>query len=100
MARGIPYAMIGGLKFYERREIKDVLAYLTVIFNEADSYSVKRVLNVPRRGIGKKSIEGVEQAALAQGISFYEAFGKLSRSMRLKAKRLSRFLNLCLWLSD
>lgn len=72
ISKGIPYTIVGGLKFYERREIKDVLAYLTVIFNEADNFSVKRVLNVPRRGVGKTSIEKLEQAAEARGVSLYE----------------------------
>ncbi|MDX2085594.1 MAG: 3'-5' exonuclease [Candidatus Melainabacteria bacterium] len=73
MSRGLPYTMIGGLKFYERREIKDVLAYLTVIFNEQDAFSVKRILNVPKRGIGKTTVEKLEQVAQQQGISFYQA---------------------------
>lgn len=72
ISKGIPYTIIGGTKFYERREIKDVLAYLTVIFNESDNYSLKRILNVPRRGIGKTSIEKLEQAAEARAVSLYE----------------------------
>lgn len=81
ISRGLPYTMVGGLKFYERREIKDVMAYLTVIFNDADNYSVKRVLNVPRRGVGKTSIEKLEQAADKQNLSLY---GVLSQADQLK----------------
>jgi DNA helicase-2/ATP-dependent DNA helicase PcrA len=88
IARGIPYTMIGGLKFYERREIKDVLAYLTVLFNPQDSYSVKRVLNVPRRGIGPKSIEAVETMARSKGISFFEGLCQAGPEGTLKGKAL------------
>lgn len=51
---GITYNMVGGLKFYDRKEIKDIIAYLRVIFNPADSLSLLRIINVPRRGIGEQ----------------------------------------------
>jgi len=86
IARGIPYTMIGGIKFYERREIKDILAYLTVLFNPDDAYSVKRVLNVPRRGIGAKSIEYVENYARGQGITFYQALFQIDQITTVKGK--------------
>jgi DNA helicase II / ATP-dependent DNA helicase PcrA len=86
MARGVPYTMIGGLKFYERREIKDVLAYLTLIFNPADSISVKRVLNVPKRGIGKTSIDYVDAWAKANQTSFYDALSRADQIDELGAK--------------
>jgi DNA helicase-2/ATP-dependent DNA helicase PcrA len=88
IARGIPYTMIGGLKFYERREVKDVLAYLTVLFNPDDSFSVKRVLNTPRRGIGPKSIEGIEAYAAQHGLSFFEALKQYGSIAELKGKAL------------
>ncbi|MBY0402359.1 MAG: UvrD-helicase domain-containing protein [Cyanobacteria bacterium] len=72
ISKGLPYTVIGGLKFYERREIKDVLSYLTVIFNDQDGYSVKRVLNVPKRGIGKATLERLEAAASQRGITLYQ----------------------------
>lgn len=53
---GISYNMVGGLKFYERKEIKDIIAYLRVIFNPADSLSLLRIINVPKRGIGDASL--------------------------------------------
>jgi DNA helicase II / ATP-dependent DNA helicase PcrA len=86
IARGIPYTMIGGIKFYERREIKDILAYLTVLFNPDDAYSVKRVLNVPRRGIGAKSIEYVEEYARGKGIPFYQALFQIDQITTVKGK--------------
>lgn len=57
----IPYQIIGGQKFYERKEIKDIVAYLRVIQNNSDSFSLKRIINEPKRGIGKTSIEKIEQ---------------------------------------
>ena len=86
ISRGISYTMIGGLKFYERREIKDVLAYLMTIFNDQDSYSVKRILNVPRRGIGKTTIEHVDAAAEANGVSFYQALKQVEQIEAVKPK--------------
>lgn len=88
ISRGIPYAMIGGLKFYERKEIKDVLAYMTVIFNDADAYSVKRILNVPKRAIGKTTVELVETAANANGLTFYQALKQAEQIDGLKPKAL------------
>ncbi|HEY9735971.1 MAG TPA: DNA helicase PcrA [Trichocoleus sp.] len=63
----IPYQVVGGLRFYDRREIKDVLAYLRGITNPDDSVSLKRVINVPRRGIGKSTLEKFDQAAQTLG---------------------------------
>lgn len=86
MSRGIPYTMIGGLKFYERREIKDVLAYLTVIFNPQDNYSVKRIINVPKRAIGKTSIEKLEYHADQNGVSLYEILSRVNEIDELGPK--------------
>ena len=86
ISRGIPYAMIGGLKFYERREIKDVMAYLTTIFNDADAYSVKRVLNVPKRGIGKTTVDYLEQAANQHNMTLYQVLKQADQVQDLKPK--------------
>ena len=86
ISRGIPYTMVGGIKFYERREVKDVLAYLTVLFNPDDSYSVKRVLNVPRRGIGVKTLEHIENYGRVKGISFYNALFEVDQIPEVKGK--------------
>ena len=68
----IPYKIIGGLKFYERKEIKDIIAYLRLIHNTADNLSLTRIINEPKRGIGKTSLDNVEQLAASNGISMYE----------------------------
>ena len=69
---GIPYKIIGGLKFYERKEIKDVISYLRLIQNPSDNISLKRVINEPKRGIGKTSLDNIEKLAEDTGISMYE----------------------------
>lgn len=71
--RNIPYKIIGSVNFYSRKEIKDILAYLKTIDNGLDSLAVKRIINVPRRGIGLTTIDKVNDYALQQDISFYEA---------------------------
>ena len=68
----IPYKIVGGLKFYERKEIKDIIAYLRLIHNTNDNLSLIRVINEPKRGIGKTSIDNVEQIATSNGVSMYE----------------------------
>ena len=68
----IPYKIVGGLKFYERKEIKDAIAYLRLIQNPADNLSLKRIINEPKRGIGKASLENIEELADRNGISMYE----------------------------
>jgi DNA helicase-2/ATP-dependent DNA helicase PcrA len=70
---GIQYQVVGGMRFYERREIKDVLAYLRVLVNPGDDVAMRRILNVPARGIGKKTLEDLEAFARATGISLLEA---------------------------
>ena len=68
----IPYKIIGGLKFYERKEIKDIIAYLRLIFNGNDNLSLKRIINEPKRGIGKTSLDAIQEVADNNGISMYE----------------------------
>jgi len=68
----IPYTIVGGLKFYERKEIKDVLAYLKLIANPPDGLSLKRIINVPPRGIGEKTIEKIETFSREKGLPLYE----------------------------
>ncbi len=70
---GIPYRVVGGTRFYDRREVKDALAYLRAVTNPADEVSVKRVLNVPKRGVGDSSVTRIDAHAAAHGISFLEA---------------------------
>jgi DNA helicase-2/ATP-dependent DNA helicase PcrA len=73
MRFGIPYKVVGGTRFYDRREVKDALAYLRAVVNPADEVSVKRVLNVPKRGIGDTSVARLDAFAAAEGIPFAEA---------------------------
>ena len=68
----VPYTVVGGLRFYDRREIKDVLAYLRLLINPADSVSLLRVLNVPRRGIGKTTIQRLTDASTQLGVPLWE----------------------------
>lgn len=68
----IPYKIIGGLKFYERKEIKDIIAYLRLIQNTSDNLSLKRIINEPKRGIGKTSLDSIEEMANREGISMYK----------------------------
>lgn len=73
MAFGIPYKIVGGLKFYGRKEIKDIMSYLMLIENARDDNSFNRIVNLPRRKIGPKAIETLTQYASSQGISMFEA---------------------------
>ena len=68
----VPYKIVGGLKFYERKEIKDIIAYLRLIQNSADNLSLKRIINEPKRGIGKTSLDKVEAIAEQNETSMYE----------------------------
>ena len=68
----IPYKVVGGVKFYERKEIKDVIAYLRLIHNPSDNLSLKRIINEPKRGIGKTSLDNIQQVSDEQGVSMYE----------------------------
>ncbi len=69
---GIPYRIVGGLKFYDRKEVKDIIAYLAVINNPADTVRLKRIINEPKRGIGDASIEKVESIAAQQNTTMFE----------------------------
>jgi DNA helicase-2/ATP-dependent DNA helicase PcrA len=73
MRLGIPYKVVGGTRFYDRREIKDAVAYLRAVVNPNDEVSLKRVLNVPKRGVGDASVAKLDALATSAGISFVEA---------------------------
>ncbi|CAB5002880.1 MAG: AAA family ATPase [Actinobacteria bacterium] len=70
---GVPYKVVGGTRFYDRREVKDAMAYLRAVVNPADEVSVKRVLNVPKRGVGDTSVAKIDALANATGSTFTEA---------------------------
>ena len=68
----IPYKIVGGLKFYERKEIKDIISYLRLIYNFSDNISLKRVINEPKRGIGKTSIDNIQEISEKTGLSMFD----------------------------
>lgn len=74
---GIPYQIIGGTKFYDRKEIKDLLAYLRLVANPNDDISFSRIVNEPKRGVGKTSLENLQMYAARHDISLYEAVGEV-----------------------
>ena len=73
----IPYRIVGGIGFYERMEIKDIIAYMQVIVNPTDTVSIKRIINTPRRGIGVATVQKIEDFAHAEGISLFEAIQRV-----------------------
>lgn len=68
----IPYKIVGGLKFYERKEIKDIIAYLRLINNPSDNLALKRIINEPKRGIGKTSLDKIQAISEQTGIPMYQ----------------------------
>ena len=87
---GISYNMVGGLKFYERKEIKDIIAYLRVIFNPADSLSLLRIINVPKRGIGDASLAKIQAYAAAKNVSLFEAVSNAAAIDGLSSRFVSK----------
>ena len=86
MRAAIPYKVVGGLRFYERKEVKDLLAYLRVLANPNDEVSLRRVINFPKRGIGDRALEEVEIFGDAQGISFWHALLRVSEATAVPNK--------------
>ncbi|HEX6736678.1 MAG TPA: UvrD-helicase domain-containing protein [Vicinamibacteria bacterium] len=86
MRHGIPYAVVGGVGFYERREVKDLLAYLRLVLNHADPVAFRRILNVPTRGIGAKTLEEIERVAQSRGLTLWEALGAVEGEALLPAR--------------
>jgi DNA helicase-2/ATP-dependent DNA helicase PcrA len=93
----LPYKIVGGYRFYERREIKDLISYLKVLVNPDDGVSLRRIINVPRRGIGDTTLGHLEDFARLQGISLYEALSRAGEVPRLgtgAVKKIKAFLGL------
>ncbi len=90
---GIPYKIVGGLKFYDRKEIKDALAYLKLIYNHNDNASFKRIINVPKRKIGDTTIKKLDTFALDNDISLYETLKRLDEIEDISAKTKSTLAN-------
>ena len=81
--KNIPYKIIGGVNFYQRKEIKDLISYLKVIHNGQDDLAVKRIINVPKRSIGATSVEKIQEYALGRNISFLDAVFEADQIMSL-----------------
>ncbi len=88
----VPYAIVGGLRFYERKEIRDLVAYLRLIANPADSVSFLRVVNVPARGIGRGTLDRVSELAAARGLSLWEACREIEKEGFLAARQMKALL--------
>ncbi|GJM16061.1 MAG: DNA helicase [Thermodesulfobacteriota bacterium] len=98
LQKSIPYKMVGGTEFYKRKEIKDILAFLKVVVNPSDEISLKRIINVPPRGIGNVTINNIDEITRDRGVSFYEAIQialkekSISNSVLIKIDRLNKLL--------
>ena len=86
MRMALPYKVVGGLRFYERREVKDLLAYLRVLANCEDEISLRRIINIPKRGIGDTSLDYVDQFANSCGISFWQGLLRCNEITSLPAR--------------
>jgi DNA helicase-2/ATP-dependent DNA helicase PcrA len=96
-SRNIPYRLVGGTKFYERMEIKDILAYMKLILNPTDDIALKRIINVPARGIGKTTIDRIEEFSAERGVSMIEGTALAIDHREFNAgatRKLREFLNL------
>ena len=93
---GLPYNIVGGVNFYARQEIKDILAYLKTIDNGKDDLAVKRIINVPKRGIGNATLDKVQEYADIRNISFYDALREYERieSLGRSAAKLEPFVSM------
>lgn len=97
--KNIPYNIVGGLKFYERKEVKDALAYLRLIVNPADTVSLLRIINTPRRGIGKTTIDNLLTASVELGVPLWEILNDRTSVNTIAgraAKRVNEFAQLIL----
>ena len=86
MRNALPYKVVGGLRFYERREVKDLLAYLRVLTNLEDEISLRRIINVPKRGIGDTTLDYVDEFARLRGVSFWQGLLQASQIEALSSR--------------
>jgi DNA helicase-2/ATP-dependent DNA helicase PcrA len=98
--RRIPYYVIGGLRFYEHREVKDLLAYLRVLANPADAVSVERMAGAPARGIGARTLEVAAQVAAEEDVTAFEALGRLETDSRVALRSAKQAGELYAWMRD
>lgn len=96
MSRKIPYTMVGGVKFYERKEIKDIIAYLKLVYNTNDSQSLKRIINVPRRSIGATTVKKIDEIARKSSMSMFRVLETLEESEEFSPKVMQRLKNFAL----
>lgn len=89
MQYSIPYKIIGGTKFFERKEIKDILAYLRIFYNSADGISIKRIINVPKRGAGASTWDKLVEYSLANACSLYDSIAAIENISGISGKALS-----------
>ncbi|WP_432108381.1 ATP-dependent DNA helicase [Streptomyces sp. AA1529] len=86
---GLPYKVVGGVRFYERREVRDILAYLRVLANPEDAVPLRRILNVPKRGIGDRAEAMIEALALREKITFPQALARVEEAYGMAARSLN-----------
>ncbi|HEX2925354.1 MAG TPA: DNA helicase PcrA [Ruminiclostridium sp.] len=93
MREGIPYKIVGGQKFYDRKEIKDIIAYMRLVQNPGDNVSLKRIINVPKRGIGDTTVDTAEELAYQSGVSLFTIISNAEECPSLKraAQKLGNF---------
>ena len=89
----IPYKIIGGLKFYERKEIKDTISYLRLVANQSDNLSFQRIINEPKRGVGKTSLEKIDQISKENNISYYEVIKEADKYIPKIYEATRQFVN-------
>ena len=87
---GISYSMVGGIKFYDRKEIRDVMAYLKLLYNPYDALSLLRIVNVPKRGIGQATINKMQDYANAQGVSLFEVITNAAAVLGLSPRFIAK----------
>lgn len=100
MKMNIPYKIVGGVRFYDRKEIKDIVAYLKVIANAADETSLKRIINVPARGISKKTVEEIEELARISNVTWDAALRRVNSIPDLMPKAKKSVTSLVYWLDS
>lgn len=89
----IPYKIIGGLKFYERKEVKDTISYLRLVANQSDNLSFQRIINEPKRGVGKTSLEKIDQISKENNISYYEVVKEADKYIPKIYESTRQFVN-------
>jgi DNA helicase II / ATP-dependent DNA helicase PcrA len=90
---GIPYTVVGGVRFYERKEVKDFLAYLRVLVNPEDEISMRRIINTPKRGIGERALDLIDLYAQARGRSFWQALSVAKEIEGLPTRSLGSIID-------